>query len=176
MGCFRRTGWESWFSPRKIGRSWENTLWPAASDAATIGLDSYCSVFAEQDSKKVKGLQLADLTAHILGLMPLDGLGILPKTVKAGPNSGYDPEMDIELGSELWAGLRHRFFTAGPMAEQDEVYRGALLRVGDNGLLVAPTCDGRLSLASIGETVSMNRRQRLFARVGQNPTRRQAQP
>src|SRR5260370_16778260 len=46
--------------------------------------------------------------------MLLAQLGLVKKTVKAGPNSGYDPDADMPLEFELWAGLRYNFFATGP--------------------------------------------------------------
>jgi hypothetical protein len=121
----------------------------AAKIAAQIGIDQYCSVLPEQDSRETKGLQLADLVAHTAGLMLLDSLGLLKKVVKAGDNSGYDPDTEIQLGFEMWASLRYHFFFAGPVPEQDEVYKGALTKVGSNGLFIAPSCDDKLRAAAI---------------------------
>jgi hypothetical protein len=39
-------------------------------------------------------------------VMLLERLGHLKKMVKGGANSGYDPDLDIGLGFELWASLR----------------------------------------------------------------------
>lgn len=110
----------------------------------------YCAVRPEQDSRQVKGLQLADLVAHTAGIMLLDSLGLVTKTVKAGPNSGYDEDLDIDLGFEMWAGLRYQFFRSGPVPDQDEIYNGALMQVGLNGLYVAPSCSDRLRAAAEG--------------------------
>ena len=71
-----------------------------------------CEVLLNQDSRSVGGVQVADLAAHSMGVMLLESLGYLKKTVKAGENSGYDPDLDIELGFELWASLRYAFFKA----------------------------------------------------------------
>jgi hypothetical protein len=73
-----------------------------------IGLDSY-SLNLEVDSAEKKGIQLADLVAHTCSTMLLEELGLINKIVKAGKGSGYDPDLDIELGFELWAGLRYNF-------------------------------------------------------------------
>ena len=112
----------------------------ASQIAATLGVDDYCQVRPEQDSRSVKGLQIADLVAHTAGLMLLDSLGLLKKVVKAGPNSGYDEDLKIDLGFEMWASLRYQFFNAGPVAGQDDMYAGALVKVGANGLFVTPSC------------------------------------
>jgi hypothetical protein len=82
----------------------------AATDSGVL---EYADVLVEQDSKVIKGLQLADLVAHTCALMLLDALGMLPKMVKAGPNSGYDPDLDIDLGFELWSRVRYQFFNGG---------------------------------------------------------------
>ena len=73
-----------------------------------------CSFHFEQDSRKILGLQVADLIAHTCATMLLAQLGLVRKTVKAGPNSGYDPDADMPLEFELWAGLRYNFFATGP--------------------------------------------------------------
>jgi len=109
---------------------------------------AYCAVRSEQDSRQVKGLQLADLVAHTVGIMLLDSLGLVTKTVTAGPNSGYDEDLDIGLGFYLWAGLRYQFFKSGPVPDQDEIYNGALMSVGLNGLYVAPSCSDELRAAA----------------------------
>ncbi len=116
--------------------------------AAALGVDRYCRVKPEQDSRIIKGLQLADLVAHTAGLMLLESLGPLRKMVKAGPNSGYDEDLDIELGFEMWASLRYQFFNAGPVAGQDEIYAGGLVKVGPHGLFVAPSCPPDLRAAA----------------------------
>jgi hypothetical protein len=115
-----------------------------------VGIGQYCLVLPEQDSRQIKGLQLADLAAHTAGLMLLDSLGLLKKVVKAGPGSGYDEDTKIERGFEMWTGMRYQFFFAGPVAQQDEIYNGALTKVGQNGLFIAPSCDAKLRAAAIG--------------------------
>jgi hypothetical protein len=128
---------------RLVGRPDE-----AARVAAALGVNVYCQVRPEQDSRAIKGLQIADLVAHTAGLMLLDSLGLLKKVVKAGVNSGYDEDHEIELGFEMWASLRYQFFNSGPVVEQDEIYRGALVQVDRNGLFVAPSCSDDLRAAA----------------------------
>lgn len=72
----------------------------------------FCKIYLSQDSKLIGGIQLADLTAYLLGGMLLESLGLVSKLVRAGQNSGYDPDLEIELGFELWASLRYQFFKA----------------------------------------------------------------
>ena len=77
---------------------------------ARVGVS--CDVFLNQDSRLIGGIQVADLAAHSMGVMLLEHLGYLKKMVKAGKNSGYDPDLDINLGFEIWATLRDSFFKA----------------------------------------------------------------
>jgi Protein of unknown function (DUF3800) len=116
--------------------------------SAQLKLDRYCDLRPEQDSRVVKGIQLADFVAHTCSIMLLETLGLVTKQVKAGSNSGYDPEMELDLGFELWAGLRYRFFFAGPVADQDELYGGALMNVGAHGLYITETCSDQLRMAA----------------------------
>ena len=120
----------------------------AAALSAAIGLDQYCDVKTEQDSRSVKGLQLADFVAHTASVMLLETLGLVNKQVKAGPNSGYEPEMELDLGFELWAGIRYQFFHAGPVEEQDDVHQGALMEVGVKGLYISQACSTELQAAA----------------------------
>jgi hypothetical protein len=120
----------------------------AAELSKAIGLHQYCDVRSEQDSRVVGGLQLADLVAHTAGVMLLQILGLMRKQVKAGPDSGYDPAMELDLGFELWTGLRYRFFHAGPVAGQDEMYQGVLMEIGPNGLYISDVCPPELRTAA----------------------------
>lgn len=61
------------------------------------------------DSRTVPGIQVADLVAHTCAVVILADLGLVTKTVKAGPNSGYDEDLDLPLEFELWASLRWSF-------------------------------------------------------------------
>lgn len=83
-----------------------------------------CTINLKQDSKLIKGIQLADLVAHSLGSMLLEELGIISKKVEAGENSGYEPTLKIELGFELWARMRYSFFmspTSHGTFEEDQL-------------------------------------------------------
>lgn len=117
--------------------------------ATATGLDHHCDIRPEQDSRKVRGLQLADLVAHEAGTMLLESMRLVTKKVKAGPNSGYDEDMEMEIGFQLWAGIRWWFFFAGPVEEQDPIYGRALTKVGANGLYVSPLCGPELRSAAI---------------------------
>ena len=78
-----------------------------------------CSFNFEQDSKSVRGIQVADLVAHTCGTMLLDSLGYIKKMVKIA-ESGYSEDIEINLGSELWASLRYEFLSANKSPPKDE--------------------------------------------------------
>jgi hypothetical protein len=110
-----------------------------------IGINEYSNCFFEQDSKIIKGLQLADLVAHTCSIMLLETMGLVSKTVKAGDNSGYDPDMDIEIGFELWAGLRYNFFSKPPPHPdewRDQFDFKSLVK--DVGLYISDNCSEQL--------------------------------
>lgn len=115
---------------------------------ARIGVP--CEIFLSQNSKSVGGIQVADLAAHSMGVMLLEHLGHLKKTVKAGENSGYDPDLDIELGFELWASLRYAFFKASqPIPGPEDPLGDLMFDVENYGLHVAPSCDDALHTAAL---------------------------
>jgi len=99
----------------------------------------------EQDSRTVLGIQLADLAAHTCATMLLDQLGVIHKTVKAGENSGYDPDMDLELGFSLWGQLRYSFLRH---KHPDRDSEDPLLD-SRSGLFVAPMCSSELAGAAL---------------------------
>ena len=116
--------------------------------AAELGLSGYCDIRVEQDSRIVRGLQLADLAAHTCATMLLETLGLVTKLVKAGPNSGYDPDLDIELGFELWAGLRYQFFNSG-LPENVQSNEDMVVDVEPYGLHIAEGCSALLRQAAL---------------------------
>lgn len=129
----------------------------AALEIFRKGPGRLCEVHVNQDSKVIGGIQLADLAAHSMSVMLLEQMGLFKKMVKAGGNSGYDPELEIELGFELWASLRYSFFKAphpkpGPIP--DDPVGELIFDVENYGLHIAATCSGRLreaALARFGE-------------------------
>jgi hypothetical protein len=78
-----------------------------------------CSFHFEQDSKIVAGIQIADLVAHTCATMLSDALGHVHKNVRI-ENSGYPYDVEINLGFELWAGLRYCFLSENKTDSWDE--------------------------------------------------------
>jgi hypothetical protein len=111
-----------------------------------------CEIHLDQDSRMVGGIQVADLAAHSMGVMLLEHQGLLKKVVKAGENSGYDPELEIEVGFELWASLRYAFFKSpqpNPGPIPDDPVGDLIFDVENYGLHIAGSCDDALRRAAI---------------------------
>jgi hypothetical protein len=84
------------------------------------GLEQFRFHF-EQNSTRVVGIQLADLASHTCAIMLAQELGFVSKQVRVGDNSGYDPEMLIDIGFELWAEIRCNFLCCPPFREVTEL-------------------------------------------------------
>lgn len=127
---------EGLFRPREVG----------TASAERVGLPDTWDICLEQDSKEVLGLQMADLVAHTAGGMLLSQMRMATKTVKAGENSGYDPDDEVPLDFELWARLRWSFFHGGPVGESDLDL--ATMMVRDFGFFCSPDCSSTLAEAA----------------------------
>jgi Protein of unknown function (DUF3800) len=94
------------------------------------------------DSRVVPGIQLADLCANVCSTIVMSDMGLKKKSVKAGPNSGYDPEMAINLEFELWARLRYSFFHGEAISMDDNATVEEMCTVPMNGygIYVNPNC------------------------------------
>jgi len=112
-----------------------------------LGLTNMCEIHVDRDSRLVGGLQMADLAAHTMSTMLLETLGIISKTVKAGPNSGYDPDLDIDLGFQMWATLRYHFFTMDKIDLDADPIEGFTLDTGSYAVHVAESCPEELRKA-----------------------------
>lgn len=104
-----------------------------------------CKFHIEQNSFQIKGIQLADLAAHIASIQLKDALGLVTKMVRVGENSGYDPDLETELGFEMWATLRYTFFNKGSTIYTDDPIADATVKVEPHGLFISEYCDGHLT-------------------------------
>jgi hypothetical protein len=102
----------------------------------------------ENDSKIVRGIQLADLVAHTCSIMLLDTLGLIQKKVKAGENSGYEPDQEIDIGFELWASIRYLFLHE-PFSKRIESPDDFMVNVLSYGLYISDFCNQGLKNAVI---------------------------
>lgn len=108
-----------------------------------IGFDNY-RLILEVDSIKIKGIQLADLVAHTFATMLLEQLGLIDKKVKAGENSGYDPDLEIELGFELWATIRYNIIGEIDMEKFDNGDGHPIKITEPFGFYISSFCDENL--------------------------------
>jgi hypothetical protein len=118
--------------------------------AELLSISPPCRFCFEQESREVLGLQVADLVAHTCATMLLAQLGLVKKMVKAGENSGYDPNLDIDLGFELWASVRYNFFAAAP--PNPDTWKTQLdfeIDVASRGLHIAESCDVGVRAAAL---------------------------
>jgi len=88
-----------------------------AGDAELVG----CNFHFEQDSKEIMGIQLADIMAHTCSIMLLEALGDITKKVivNAPGDSVYDG-LEVELGFEMWAGIRYAFLSQNKPNPKDD--------------------------------------------------------
>jgi len=101
----------------------------------------------EQDSKIIKGIQLADYAAHSCSVMLKEQLGLIDKKTNAGYEMGYDT--DIEIGFELWAYLRNSFFS---VYIPFDIKNGDIpfqVNVENYGLFISPKCTEEIKSASL---------------------------
>lgn len=107
------------------------------------------SVHLNQDSRIAAGLQVADHAAHALGGMLLEEMHVVRKVVLAGEGSGYDPDLEIELGFELWASLRYALLGRNEhipgLSPPPEDPANPYFRVEGYGLLISPSCPETLA-------------------------------
>lgn len=95
-----------------------------------------CNLHFEQDSHSVMGIQLADIVARTASLMLLETLGhITKKVIVDAPEDEAYHGLEIELGFELWAGIRYAFLSQNK-PEPDEVMGYALVDVFPWGLFI----------------------------------------
>ena len=83
----------------------------------------------------------------------LEHLGLVSKKVRAGENSGYDPDLEIELGFELWASLRYQFFKApqpNPGPIPDDPIEDLIFDVENYGLHISEGCSQTIKDAALG--------------------------
>lgn len=98
------------------------------------------SIAPNSDSRKVYGLQLADMVAHMAATILRCDLGSLKKATPAGPNSGYDPDTMIELEFELWAGMRYNLASSEPVVLFENGEPTLFAEYDPFGLFISDAC------------------------------------
>ncbi|AUQ65709.1 DUF3800 domain-containing protein [Phaeobacter inhibens] len=108
-----------------------------------------CDFHFEQDSRKHLGIQLADIVAHTCSTMLLDALGYVTKKVvlDAPEDSVYDG-LEVELGFEMWAGIRYAFLAQNKKNPKDD-FDLATVDVYPWGLFIDESVSGEISAAAM---------------------------
>ncbi len=109
----------------------------------------------ESDSRGTRGIQLADLVAHVSSMMLLSGLGRVSKMIKPMPDT-EDAGDEWPLRFELWARLRYQFFrrTLVDPTLKLEIERGLVDTTC--AIYIAPTCNEKISMAAIKQFGQMH--------------------
>jgi hypothetical protein len=100
------------------------------------------------DSRKVLGLQLADMVAHMTASILRCDIGSLKKATPAGPNSGYDPDTMIELEFELWAKLRYNLASSEPTVPFENGVPTYFADYDAFGLFISDGCENKIRVAA----------------------------
>jgi hypothetical protein len=108
-----------------------------------------CEFHFEQDSRNVLGIQLADIVAHTCSTMLLDTLGHISKMVVVdAPNDSVYHGMEIELGFEMWAGIRYAFLSQNKSNHKKD-FDLANVDVYPWGLFIDESVDERVAAAAM---------------------------
>jgi hypothetical protein len=94
-------------------------------------------------SQAVHGIQLADLVAGLCGVRLREEISGEPKMLMYGEDCGYDPPIEADLGSELWAALRFKMLHA-PDAFGEDMSGRAMFPTHGYGFLTSRKCSNSL--------------------------------
>jgi len=108
-----------------------------------------CEFHFEQDSQMHLGIQLADIVAHTCSTMLLETLGHVTKKVilDALGDSIYDG-LEVELGFEMWAGIRYAFLAENKQNPKDD-FDLAYVDVYPWGLFIDDSVSKQISNAAM---------------------------
>lgn len=80
-----------------------------------------CEFHFEQDSRMHLGIQLADIVAHTCSTVLLETLGhVTKKVVLDAPGDSIYGGLEVELGFEMWAGIRYAFLAKNKQNPKDD--------------------------------------------------------
>lgn len=108
-----------------------------------------CELQFEQDSRSLLGIQLADIVAHTCSTMLLETLGHVTKKVLVNQleDTAYHC-MEIELGFEMWAGIRYAFLSQNKANPKDD-FDLANVDVYPWGLLIDDSVSEKIATAAM---------------------------
>ncbi|HFD86325.1 MAG TPA: hypothetical protein ENJ35_01465 [Gammaproteobacteria bacterium] len=108
-----------------------------------------CRFHFEQDSRDILGIQLADIVAHTCGTMLLETLGHISKMIVVDePGDSIYHDMEVELGFEMWAGIRYAFLSQNKLNPKND-FELANVDVFPWGLFIDDSVDEQIASASM---------------------------
>lgn len=108
-----------------------------------------CDFYFEQDLRMHLGIQLADIVAHTCSTMLLEALGHLTKKVILdAPGDGVYDGLEVELGFEMWAGIRYAFLAKNKQNPKDD-FDLATVDVYPWGLFIDDSTSENISRAAM---------------------------
>lgn len=119
-----------------------NSIGQAREVVEELPIDAVIHV--EQNSMKTRGIQLADLIAHMASIQLKAAMGLVTKMIRVGKEDGFDPEDEIELSLEMFAHLRYSLSNDGIPPDSEDYYLMRSYNVGLNGIYIAKTCSPSL--------------------------------
>jgi len=128
-------------------------LFPSTKAATKLADDDIalacCEFHFEQDSRSLLGIQLADIVAHTCSTMLLETLGhVTKKIVVNEPRDSVYHGIEIELGFEMWAGIRYAFLSHNKTNPKDD-FDLANVDVYPWGLLVDESVSEEIATAAM---------------------------
>ncbi|MFQ6550321.1 DUF3800 domain-containing protein [Aestuariibius sp. 2305UL40-4] len=122
----------------------------AAELARDDGALADCEFHFEQDSRTLLGIQLADIVAHTCSTMLLETLGHITKMIIVDePRDSVYHGMEIELGFEMWAGIRYGFLSQNKPNPKDD-FDLANVDVYRWGLFIDESVSEEIAAAAMG--------------------------
>jgi hypothetical protein len=95
------------------------------------------------------GIQLADIVAHTCSTMLLETLGhITKKVVLNTPGDSLYDGLEVELGFEMWAGIRYAFLAKNKEKPKDD-FDLANVDVYPRGLFIDESASEQISTAAM---------------------------
>jgi len=119
----------------------------ARSRLSKLQSESRIAVQDESDSRRIYGLQLADLCAHTAATMLRSRMGLIRKEYPSPEGSGYGSDTMMELGFELWARLRHNLASSKRISEEGDD-QGSIATLEPFGLRIADSCSSAVKEAA----------------------------
>ncbi len=121
----------------------------AAALAREEGALAECEFYFEQDSRTLLGIQLAEIVSHTCSVMLLETLGHVTKTIVVDePRDSVYHGMEVELGFEMWAGIRYAFLSQNKPNPKDD-FDLANLDVYPWGLFIDESVGEKIATAAM---------------------------